>query len=52
MWVHPDLTQDKQWASKKPKSKEKSYDVVSILSDDDNVTIGSLSVLKTISILS
>jgi len=43
MWVHPDLAQDKQWDSKKSKSKEKSYNVVSILLDDDNITIASLS---------
>ena len=43
MWVHPDLAQDKQWDSKKSKSKEKSCNVVSILPDDDNITIASLS---------
>ena len=43
MWVHPDLTKDEQWDSKKPKPKEKSYNVVSVLSDDDNITVASLS---------
>ena len=43
MWVHPDLAQDKQWDSKKSKSKGKSCNVVSVLPDDDNITIASLS---------
>ena len=43
MWVHPDLAQDKQWDSKKSKSKGKSYNVFSVLPDDDNVTTTSLS---------
>ena len=43
MWVHPNLAKDKQWDSKKPKLKGKFCNVVSILSDDDNVTIASLS---------
>ena len=43
MWIHPDLVQDKQWDSKKSKSKGKSCNVVSILSDDDNLTSASLS---------
>jgi len=43
MWIHPDLTQDKQWDSKKSKSKGKSYNVISVLPDDGNVTTASLS---------
>ena len=41
--MHPDLAQDEQWNSNKPKSKGKSCNVVSILPDDDNITIASLS---------
>ena len=43
MWVHPDLAQDEQWDSKKSKSKGRSCNIVSVLSDDDTVTIASLS---------
>ena len=43
MWMHPDLAQDKQWISKKSKSKGRSCNVVSVLPDDDNVMIASLS---------
>jgi len=43
MSVHSDLAQDKQWNSKKPKSKRKSSNVVSVFPDDNNVTIDSLS---------
>ena len=43
MWIHPDLVQDVQWDSKKPKSKGKSCNVISILPDDDNLTSASLS---------
>ena len=43
IWMHPDHAQDKQWDSKKFKSKGKSCNVVSILPDDDNITIASLS---------
>ena len=42
MWIHPDLAQDKQWDSKKSKSKGKSCNVISILPDDGNVTSASL----------
>ena len=41
--MHLDLAKDKQWDSKKPKSKEKFCNVVSVLPDDDNVTVASLS---------
>jgi len=34
MWIHQDLAQDKQWDSKKSKSKGKSCNVISILPDD------------------
>ena len=40
--MHPDLAQDEQWDSKESKSKGRSYNVISVLSDDDNVTIASL----------
>jgi len=43
MWMHPDVTQDEQCNSKKSKSKGRSCNVVSVLSDDDNVTIASFS---------
>ena len=43
MWIHSDLVQDEQWDSKKSKSKGKSYNVISILSDDGNLTSASLS---------
>ena len=43
MWVLLDLVKDKQWALRKPKPKGKSYNVISILPDDDNVIVGSLS---------
>ena len=43
MWIHPDLTQDKQWDSKKSKSKDKSCNIISVLPDDDNITTASLS---------
>jgi len=41
--MHPDLAQDEQWDSNKSKSKGRSCNIVSILPDDDNVTIASLS---------
>jgi len=43
MWVHPDLAKDEQWDSKNPKPKRKFCNVVSVLPDDDNVTVASLS---------
>jgi len=46
MWVHPDLAKDEQCDSKEPKLKVKSYNVISIFSDDDNITITSLSDFK------
>ena len=41
--IHPDHVQDEQWDSKKSKSKGKSCNVISILSDDGNLTAASLS---------
>ena len=41
--MHPDLTKDKQWDSRKPKPKGKSCNIVSVFPDDDNITIASLS---------
>ena len=41
--MHPDLFKDKQWNSKKPKTKGKSCNVVFVLPDDDNITVTSLS---------
>jgi len=43
IWIHPDLAQDKQWDSKKSKSKGKSCNVISVLPDNGNVTSASLS---------
>jgi len=43
MWVHLDLAKDEQWDSREPKLKEKSCNVVSVLPDDDNIIIASLS---------
>ena len=42
MWVHPNIVEDEQWVSSKPKLKGKSYNVVSLATDDDGVTITSL----------
>jgi len=43
MWIHPDLAQDEQWDLKKSRSKGKSYNVISILPDDSNLTSASFS---------
>ena len=43
MWANPNLAKDKQWDSKKPKPKENFCNVVSVLPDDDNVTVASFS---------
>ena len=43
MWVHPDIAQDEQWETNKPKLKGKSCNVVSLATDDDSVTVDSLS---------
>jgi len=46
MWIYPDLVQDEQWDSKKSKSKGKSFSVISILPDDDNLRQSLLVILK------
>jgi len=43
MCVHPDIVQDEQWKTRKPKLKGKSCNAVSLTIDDDYVTIASLS---------
>ena len=43
MWVHPDTIKDKQWESSKPKLKEKSCNAASLTTDNDVVTVISLS---------
>ena len=43
MWVHPDIVQDEQWETSKPKLKGKSYNVVFLATDDDSVTVAFLS---------
>ena len=43
MWVHPDIVNDEQWESSKPKLKGKSWNIVSLATDDDVVTISSLN---------
>ena len=50
MWIHSELAQDEQWDSKKSKSKGKSCNVISVLPDDDNVIVASLSDFKMRSI--
>ena len=43
LWVHPDLAKDEQWDSKKLKPKRKSSNIISVLPDDDNITVAFLS---------
>jgi len=43
MWVHPNLAKNKQWDSRKLKPEGKSCNVISVLPDDDNVIVASLS---------
>ena len=43
MWVHPDIIKDKQSETSKPKLKDKSCNAISLATDDDSVTIVSLS---------
>jgi len=43
MWVHPDIIKDEQWETSKPKLKGKSCNTVSFATDDDSMTIISLS---------
>ena len=46
MWMLPDLAKDEQWDSTKPTPKGKFCNIVSVLPDDDNITVASLSVSK------
>jgi len=46
MWVHPDIVQDEQWETSKPKLKGRSCNAVSLAAYDDFVTIASLSAQK------
>ena len=43
MWIHPDIVQDEQWETSKYKFRGKSYNAISLATDDDFVTIASLS---------
>jgi len=43
MWVHPDIVNDEQWESSKPKLKGKSCNAVSMATNNDAVTIASLN---------
>jgi len=43
MWVHPDIVQDEQWETSKPKLKGKSCNIVSLAIDDNSMTIASHS---------
>ena len=43
MWVYPDIIQDEQWETSKPKPKGKSCNVVFFIIEDDSVTVASLS---------
>jgi len=43
LWVHPDIIKDEQWASSKPKLKSKLCNTISLTTDDDIMTIASLS---------
>ena len=46
MWVHSDIIEDEQWESNKPKLKSKSCNTISLATDDDAMTVGSLSAQK------
>jgi len=43
MWVHPGIIKDEQWKTSKPKFKGKSCNAISLATDDDSVTVASLS---------
>ena len=43
MWAYPDIVKDEQSETNKPKLKNKSCNVVSLVADDDSVTVASLS---------
>jgi len=42
MWMHADIVKDEQWESNKPKLKGNSCNAISLVMDDDAVTITSL----------
>jgi len=46
MWVHPNIVQDEQWETNKPKLKGKSCNVISLIADDDSMIMASLSDLE------
>ena len=43
IWVHPDFVKDEQWETNKPKLKGKSGNAVSLIAEDDSVTVASFS---------
>ena len=43
MWVHPDIVKYEKWESSKLKLKGKLCNTISLATDDDTVTITSLS---------
>ena len=43
MWVHPNIVRDEQWETSKPKLKGKACNAISLVIDDDSVTIASLT---------
>ena len=43
MWVHLNIVQDEQWETSKPKIKGNSCKVVSLVTDNNSVTVTSLS---------
>ena len=43
MWVYPDIVNNEQWDSIRLKLKGKTYNVISLARDDDNVMVASLS---------
>jgi len=46
VWVHPDIINDEQWEFSQPKLKGKSCNTVFLSTDNDIMTIASLSDLK------
>jgi len=43
MWVLPDIVKDEQWETSMPKLKDKSCNVVSLVTDNDSMIVASLS---------
>jgi len=43
MWVHLDIVKNEQWETNKSKLKGKSCNAISLVVDDDSVTVASLS---------